>query len=53
VEEFAKEGAKVAIFDFNEINGKQAEDKLRAQGLQVTFFKGNSHSFFCELETEK
>ena len=40
MEEFAKEGAKVAIFDLNETNGKQAEDKLRTEGMQATFFKG-------------
>jgi hypothetical protein len=31
----------VAIFDFNDKNGKQAEEKLRAEGRNVTFFKGN------------
>ncbi|CAF0819278.1 unnamed protein product [Didymodactylos carnosus] len=39
VDEFCKEGATVAIFDFNEENGKKAEEKLRAEGKHVTFFK--------------
>ncbi|MUK88457.1 3-oxoacyl-ACP reductase FabG [Ornithinibacillus sp. L9] len=38
---FAQEGAKVAIADFDEINGKQSEQELQREGLACTFFQVN------------
>ncbi|MBO4347264.1 MAG: SDR family oxidoreductase [Lachnospiraceae bacterium] len=37
--EFAKEGAKVAIVDFNENYGKELEEKICNLGLKAKFFK--------------
>ncbi|CAF0982157.1 unnamed protein product [Didymodactylos carnosus] len=45
VNEFAKEGATVAIFDYDEEIGKKAEEQLRSEGKNVTFYKVDVCSF--------
>ncbi len=41
VERFAQEGARVAIWDFNEEKGKASESSLKAKGLDVRFQQVN------------
>lgn len=40
-EAFAREGAKVALTDFNVEQGKQRAEELREKGYEVTFFQVN------------
>ncbi|WHZ02115.1 3-oxoacyl-ACP reductase FabG [Neobacillus sp. YX16] len=40
-EVFAKEGAKVAMADFNEEQGEKRAQELRGKGYEVTFFQVN------------
>ena len=45
VELFASEGAKVVIWDMNEVKGKETADTLTAKGMEVTFMKVNTADF--------
>ena len=45
VELFASEGAKVVIWDMNEVKGKETADSLTAKGMEVTFMKVNTADF--------
>jgi NAD(P)-dependent dehydrogenase (short-subunit alcohol dehydrogenase family) len=38
VKEFAREGASVAVFDLNEVAGREQVDGLKREGLAVQFF---------------
>ncbi len=51
-DEFSKEGATVAIFDLDEETGKKAQEKLRTDGKNVTFFKGKFCRIFHMKSTE-
>lgn len=45
VELFASEGAKVVIWDMNEVKGKETADALTAKGMEVAFMKVNTADF--------